>query len=175
VEYQGRLAKRVTVPALIEAFFAEAPIPHSADGCREMARRLIGLAHQLDFKDGAVPLALKVASRDVMAVVAHEHGVTIKQLRGRQRDQRLSQVRMLAMYLCREVTGLSYPLLGKIFYRDHSTVVHGCQMIQARCRKHPHFAAATARLKSQLSNGGADDNNHEETDKSFRHAGPMDL
>jgi DnaA-like protein len=168
------VSRRPSVPAVIEAFFAECSIPKSADGCRELARRLIGLAHQLDFKDGTIPLALQVASHDVLAVVAHEHGVTVGQLRSRRRGQRISQVRHLAMYLCREVTGLSFPLIGKILKRDHTTIVHGCKLIRARCEKFPHFAAATERLKRQLTNGGTDEHGDQQSDQSFRHAGSMD-
>lgn len=47
--------------------------------------------------------------------------------------QRLSRTvtdaRRTAMYLIRQETGMSYPRMGQLFMRDHSTVIVACQTV----------------------------------------------
>jgi chromosomal replication initiator protein len=38
--------------------------------------------------------------------------------------------RQVAMYLCKTLTDLSYPQIGRYFGgRDHSTIIHACRVI----------------------------------------------
>ena len=68
----------------------------------------------------------------VLALVASRCGYTSKDLRGRKRDPKLVRARQIAMYLCRELLGESYPSLGRMFGgKDHSTVIHAVKKIKA--------------------------------------------
>jgi chromosomal replication initiation ATPase DnaA len=69
---------------------------------------------------------------EVIAAVAAATHVTIEQLRSNKRPQHIAYARQLAMYFCRELTGLSFPVIAEAFNRDHSTVIHGCNRIAAR-------------------------------------------
>jgi chromosomal replication initiator protein len=70
-------------------------------------------------------------SETVLAAVAARYGFTPKDLRGKKRTSRLVQARQIAMYLCRELLGESYPSLGRIFGgKDHSTVIYAVKKIQ---------------------------------------------
>jgi chromosomal replication initiator protein len=72
-----------------------------------------------------------VTSETVLAVVAARYGFTPRDLRGKKRNSRLVQARQIAMYLCRELLGESYPSLGQIFGgKDHSTVIYAVKKIQ---------------------------------------------
>ena len=54
-----------------------------------------------------------------------------REILGEKRRPDLVQARQLAMYLCRELLGHSYPVIGKIFGgKDHSTVMHGVKKIK---------------------------------------------
>lgn len=67
----------------------------------------------------------------VLALVASRCGYTSKDLRGRKRDPKLVRARQIAMYLCRELLGESYPSLGRMFGgKDHSTVIHAVKKIK---------------------------------------------
>lgn len=67
----------------------------------------------------------------VLALVASRCGYTSKDLRGRKRDPKLVRARQIAMYLCRELLGESYPALGRMFGgKDHSTVMHAVKKIR---------------------------------------------
>ena len=67
-----------------------------------------------------------------------------------RRDQHTAFARQLAMYLCREVTHASFPVIGKFFGRDHSTVMHAHKIIRARMRAQPEFADKVAELVQEL-------------------------
>lgn len=48
----------------------------------------------------------------------------------RSNDRRVAEARFMAMYLVRDLLGLSYPAIGKLFDRDHTTIVHGVQRVR---------------------------------------------
>lgn len=67
----------------------------------------------------------------VLALVAARCGFTSRDLRGRKRNPELVRARQIAMYLCRELLGESFPSLGRIFGgKDHSTVMHAVKKIR---------------------------------------------
>ena len=59
-------------------------------------------------------------------------GVTRAQLLGPARGKRSVQAaRMLAMYLCRQLLGASYPAAARAVHRDdHTTAMHACRMVE---------------------------------------------
>lgn len=69
----------------------------------------------------------------ILRVMSEEAKVGLKMLKSQDRgSQQISAVRYMAMALCRELTGASLPEIGRFFGRDHSTVLHGLQTIDAR-------------------------------------------
>lgn len=62
----------------------------------------------------------------IVSIVGEHCGVPAKEILGEKRRPDLVQARQLAMYLCRELLGHSYPVIGRMFGgKDHSTVMHG--------------------------------------------------
>lgn len=69
----------------------------------------------------------------VLALVSARCGYTSRDLRGRKRDPRLVLARQIAMYLCRELLGESYPSLGRMFGgKDHSTVIYAVKKMKEK-------------------------------------------
>ncbi|WP_322937496.1 chromosomal replication initiator protein DnaA [Nocardioides bizhenqiangii] len=61
----------------------------------------------------------------IIAQTAAYFGLTIDELTGPSRGRHLVMARQIAMYLCRELTGLSLPKIGAQFgNRDHTTVMY---------------------------------------------------
>lgn len=67
----------------------------------------------------------------IMKRVTATFGVTEKQLLGASRLRPVLIPRQVAMYLARELTGLSLPRIAAAFGRDHTTVLHACRKIEA--------------------------------------------
>ncbi len=75
--------------------------------------------------DGELPVE---AILDETASYFH---LTREDLVGKSRSRPLTTARHVAMYLARECTGLSLLKIGEVFNRDHSTVLHGINKVQA--------------------------------------------
>jgi len=68
---------------------------------------------------------------EIQKVVSERFQIKPADLKSRRRTKTIVQPRQISMYLCRELTGLSFPEIGKSFGgKDHSTVIHACKQIE---------------------------------------------
>lgn len=66
----------------------------------------------------------------ILDTVAEHFDVDKKELVGSRRHHKLVRARQVAMFLCRELIGSSYPSLGRLFGgRDHSTALYAIKKI----------------------------------------------
>lgn len=80
-------------------------------------------------RQGADPSPL--SPQRIISIVGERCGIPAREILGEKRRPDLVQARQLAMYLCRELLGHSYPVIGKLFGgKDHSTVMHGVKKIK---------------------------------------------
>jgi len=77
----------------------------------------------------------------------------VEQLQSRSRTRNLVHARQIAMYVCRELTDLSYPQIGREFGgRDHTTVIHAYEKVAALMQeKHETYEDVTALIQSLLA------------------------
>lgn len=68
----------------------------------------------------------------IIAEVGQLAGVSPEEMLGRNRRRLVAETRRRAMYEVRERMGLSYPEIGLVFDRDHSTVIAGCRAERRR-------------------------------------------
>lgn len=67
----------------------------------------------------------------IIATVAELYGFTSKDIKGKKRYPRIAEARHLCMYLCRNLLGITYMEIGKIFGgKDHSTIVYSIKKIE---------------------------------------------
>ena len=74
-------------------------------------------------------------------------GVSSAKMIGRGRSQEISKARWLAMWLIREHRGLSTPAIGRIFNRDHTTVLHGLDRVSD---VYPNLEAISVKAMEEL-------------------------
>lgn len=79
----------------------------------------------------------KVISCDfIKETVAKYFSIDKEELAGSKRSNDIAFPRQIAMYLCREVVGMSFPQIGGEFgNRDHSTVMHGYNKISKEIKE----------------------------------------
>lgn len=70
--------------------------------------------------------------RDICQEVADKHGVTLKQMRGPRRQHRLVHARHEAAWRCFHETECSYPAIGRVLHKDHTTIMNAVICHQAR-------------------------------------------
>ena len=65
----------------------------------------------------------------IINAVSKKHGVSAEDIQSKKKTDSISKARHVAIYLTRKITGLSYPEIGKIFGKDHSTVMASCNKV----------------------------------------------
>jgi len=78
---------------------------------------------------------------DIIRFVAHHYGVKVADLKGRDNRRSVAFPRQVAMYLIREILTLSYPEIGKLFAKHHSTVMYSVETITEERRSNPSLDA----------------------------------
>lgn len=67
----------------------------------------------------------------ILHVVSDHYAVTPADIQGNKRHQQVVTARQMAMFLCRELLGSSFPSLGRLFGgKDHSTVMYSVKKMQ---------------------------------------------
>jgi hypothetical protein len=83
------------------------------------------------------PVRRNPTAAGCLAHVAESFGVDVADLHADHRFQPLAGIRMIAMIVARHATGQSYARLGKLFKRDHTTIVHACSHMRKQAKISP--------------------------------------
>jgi chromosomal replication initiator protein len=67
---------------------------------------------------------------EVIDAVCKALNVSKSDLLGKCRVRDLAIARQIAMYLIRKYHGLTLKNIGKLFNKDHSTVIYSCEMVE---------------------------------------------
>jgi chromosomal replication initiator protein len=88
----------------------------------------------------------------VLEVTSQVFGVSKNDILGSSRMQNIALARQVAMYSCKEFLDLSFPAVGKIFKRDHTTVMHAWKKINENLSKeNSKIATKIQHIKNQVS------------------------
>lgn len=90
--------------------------------------------------------------QDIQRAVCQFYRMSMTELLSARRTKEVARKRQVAMYLCKTLTGKSYPEIGRRFGgRDHSTIIHGTHLIDGLLAKHDaEIAAQIAGIKALL-------------------------
>jgi chromosomal replication initiator protein len=91
-----------------------------------------------------------VAFDEIANAVCDHFGLRPADLRSKRRSRNVAVPRQLAMYLCRKLMNTSFPHIGELFERDHSTVMHACDVTARRIKDDAAFQATVERLTHTL-------------------------
>ena len=83
--------------------------------------------------------------------VGHVLRVDREELRGKSRGQHIAFCRQAAMFICRQLSAASFPSIGALFDRDHSTVIAACQVIEQRMARETAFRLFIERLEARIT------------------------
>ncbi len=74
--------------------------------------------------------ANRVTASDIVKFTARHYGLKVSEIKSRNNSKHIAFPRQVAMYLCKNLTNLSYPDIGKQFNdKHHSTVMHSVKKI----------------------------------------------
>ena len=102
-----------------------------------------------DLLDGETPVSVTVDK--IFAAVCTKYGVKREDLTGPKRTKEIAFARHSAIFLIRSITDMSLPNIGKIFNRDHSTVLSSVSIIEKRLRTDPVFRRELEALRKEVN------------------------
>jgi len=91
------------------------------------------------------------SARDIQNAVCAFYGVSLRDMLSPRRDAAIVRPRQVAVYLCKQLTMLSMPKIGKLFgNRDHTTILASNRKIAGLVTRDADLAAAVATLTEQI-------------------------
>lgn len=142
---------------------------HVTSSVRELEGCLISLIAKvsLDSREMTVDLARQVVEgiagtgssrpitiNDIKAEAAQYYNLSVELLEGKTRKHEVVLARQVAMFLAKHLTHLSLKSIGASFgKRDHTTVLHSCQMIVNYMEREIEVRKAVEALKKILMRG----------------------
>jgi chromosomal replication initiator protein len=110
-ELEGRLNR-------VMAFSSLTGRPLSVELARETLKDIVGEEN-------------RVLPSEILKAVASHYGLRVSDMKAKSNAKPIAFPRQVAMYLCRKLTSLSYPEIGRIFNdKHHSTVMHSVEKIE---------------------------------------------
>jgi len=87
---------------------------------------------------------------DIIRFVAQHYGIRVADLKGRSNRRSIALPRQVAMYLIRDLLELSFPEIGKIFSKHHSTVMYAVDNVQKMRQSNPDFDATLTSFREHF-------------------------
>ena len=96
-----------------------------------------------------------ITAKVILEATATMFGVSVEELQGKSRRRPLVTARQVGMYVCRELTDLSYPAIAREFGgRDHTTVIHAVEKIRALMGERREIYDQVTELMQVIRTGG---------------------
>lgn len=94
-------------------------------------------------------------AQSVITISATVFGVDPVGILLRTQEQRYADPRHVAMFVYRRLTNASYPEIGRVFGRHHTTCLAAIQDVEDRSQIEPAFALQVAEVQALLTSGVA--------------------
>ncbi len=93
-----------------------------------------------------------VTPESIINIVAEHFDITPEEIKGDKRSKKIAYPRQIAMYLCREMTSANLQAIGKqMGGKDHTTVLHGVNKIEAEVKSSETTQNLIALLKKKIN------------------------
>ena len=107
-------------------------------------------------KDILPPEHRKVLASEIVKHVARHYGLKVSEIKSRNNSKQIAFPRQVAMYLCKRLTDLSYPEIGKQFNdKHHSTVMYSVDKIEQAAHLRPDVDRTSRAWSSALQLSGS--------------------
>ena len=95
----------------------------------------------------SVPLTIE----SIQNAVADHYTISVEEMKGKRRDKHIVYPRQVAMYLIREETESSLPVIGAAFGgRDHTTALHAIEKITELVREDTRLQSDLRQIRTRL-------------------------
>jgi chromosomal replication initiator protein len=97
-----------------------------------------------------LPEERETTPADIIRFVAQHYGIRVADLKGRSNRRSIALPRQVAMYLIRDILELSFPEIGRIFSKHHSTAMYAVENIQKMRQSNPDFDATLTAFRDHF-------------------------
>ena len=170
-ELRCRIIKEKLKNTSIEHMIDENVIEYIANACQNDVRHIEGTLNRLmaytamtvpdrinlefavealkDFVNKNIYIESNISK--IQKVVADYYNISVDDLKGKKRTNKIVIPRQIAMYICRMETNETLPKIGLEFGgRDHSTVIFACDKIEKELKENVELADTIKNIKSKL-------------------------
>lgn len=119
--------------------------------CSTLAKNTMDVAYA---KELLAPVIKKktaeVSWKKICDTVASYYDLKSEEILGQSRQRQVAFARQMAMACCRTLLSMSTPEIGKVFGRDHSTVISALRKIEGQKRKDVSLATVISKLEDKI-------------------------
>ena len=88
----------------------------------------------------------------IISKIADYFNITSEDILGKSKIKTVANARQIAIYLIRSLTGLTLDNIGKVFGRDHSTILHSIRKVEDALPNDPETADIIRDITANISN-----------------------
>ncbi len=96
----------------------------------------------------------KLSIEAIQRAVADFYDIRLADMTSKRRPQSIAMPRQVAMFLSRELTQHSYPMIADAFGKNHATVLHACRLITDKMSREPEIRQAVTTIQQKLGRTG---------------------
>ncbi len=93
----------------------------------------------------------KLTIESIQRAVAEFYDIRLADMSSKRRPQSIAMPRQVAMYLSRQMTQHSYPMIADAFGKNHATVLHACRHITEKLDQDQDMRQAVTTIQHKLS------------------------
>ena len=97
---------------------------------------------------GNVPTDIMIER--IITAVSKKYGVPVEDIKSKKKTDNIANARHVAIYIIKKVLGLSYPSIGQIFERDHSTVIASVNKVDLNIRTKNNYESEIQSLIKEI-------------------------
>ncbi len=79
----------------------------------------------------------EVTAKKIVETVSKKYGIAVDEIYGKKRNKPISNARNISIYIIRKITSLSLISIGKLFDRDHTTVMSAVKSVEGEIKTNP--------------------------------------
>ena len=108
-----------------------------------------------DIQNDAQPVPVTIDN--ILNEVARTYGTTVENITSEKRNSNITKARQAAMYIVREITGLSHEKIGEAFGgKHHSTVIYNIDQAEKSMEKDPSVRATIQSIINNINENSGD-------------------
>ena len=93
----------------------------------------------------------EISCKEILSTVSERCGISVNRLCGPERSRSIVVWRQAAHWLCKELTSLSLPAIGRAVNRDHTSVLYSIERTEKRMEQDPGIKQYLTILRNDLA------------------------